>query len=168
MSFYKSKEFKDLDAKWKSKLKKSGFKDIEFQVQESDRYSYCMLPGLTSKNIAKQETSRKRQLVDLWAAWYWHAPNKKRLEKFLAVRLKDGKTYRQIIKDLGRTKFLKNFKGRNVWTLELVHIIIRDLYDSKVVPWNYEHPMGASYVDQDQYLEEVMIREPESIGSKNN
>lgn len=155
---FNTKEFKDLQAEWALKLKESGFDDIEVRAVETSKTSYVMLPGFNKASMQRGNANKKAQYIDLWAAWFWHGEGTE-TEKLVADYMRQGLSFRELVLKLN-DQGVKAPGNQKKWILSLTHPFVTELYNTKVLPFNYKHPMGAAFDNTDIMIEEVMIKEP--------
>lgn len=157
-SAFQTEEFKALQAEWTQKLKDSGFKDLEANAKETDRTSHVMLPGFNKASAVRGQAVKKQQFINLWASWFWHGEGNE-TEKLIADYMRQGFSFRELVKVLNDLK-IKPPGNQRRWILSLTHPYVKELYESKVLPFNYSHPMGESSVNTDMLIDDVMIKEP--------
>ena len=154
------KSFAQLQAEWYDKLEQSGHNDIEWYDEHTGKgQSSPYLKHTPTHSFAKRAPALF-EYYRLCRAFLMHASW--RGSGFLGDKVlwelhSEGVTYRKIRKHLNATFGT---------TYSLKHVFNRvNALKAKMVEWNRIHPDGLLSNQDDLYVDDVLIREPDPVPS---
>lgn len=171
----KRDDYLKLQKQWYAKLKKSGFKDIEWSNSEAyngQDSRYLLSRSNNRDPIQFQSTQNWYQLVQNYRTHAQTHPKTNlpiaKRDKILLDYYLEGYPYRKIIKlyqqeytnrNVKRTRKTKKSLGKPRVSLYKLWELLNHHFDV-VIEWNRTHPEGRLYGDSDSfYIEEVLINE---------
>lgn len=152
-------EFAALQKEWYDYLAKTGFEDLEWVDHKTGKGQGSDYLKSPSTYIAKQYDSSVEEHYRKCRIFLAHGEIESKLLKYVFELYTDGKSYREIAKEV-RNK--KQWFGRTIsifWISQHLNELL-EFVDF----WHYLDPNGVNFPDSDFYISEIPLKpsEPQS------